>query len=169
MESPQRRLHALRVTMKPHDWTREAIRHRLDVDSREGAEQTWQPEWVEPVNLLARQVADRLGLVLASPPAAAEERVDPAAGAVHLRIGFADGTPLALARAVAVACSSRFPETWFRLEPLALIGGRFYRRERGYKLHLRPATDVHLPREVRGAIADLLPSRRQRKPHNLLP
>lgn len=150
--SPQRQLHALRVTVKPHDWTREAIQHRLAVDSHVGAEQTWHPEWADSLASAAQGAAERLriGLSLESGSAAA----DP--DGIHMAVRFAPGTPLAAARAVAVVCSSRLPDTWFRLEPLALLGGRFYRRERGYRLHLRPAGDIHIPREMRALVRDLL-------------
>src|SRR5687767_296622 len=121
--SPQRQLHALRVTVKPHDWTREAIRHRLATDGREGAEQAWRPEWAERVSQAAQEAAKRLKIeveVLEPSP----DEPGATAGA-HLRIRFAKGTPESLVRAVAVVCSSAAPETWFRLDRLAVLGGRF--------------------------------------------
>src|SRR5687767_115940 len=138
--SPQRQLHALRVTVKPHDWTRDAIRHRLAVDSRLGAEQSWRSEWAEVLAGAAAEAAQRLGFAVTVDLKPGSE--DPEGA--HLAIRFPAGTPLTAARAVAAVCSSRLPDTWFRLDRLALLGGRFYRRERGYRLHLRPTSDVHL-------------------------
>ena len=82
--------------------------------------------------------------------------VDGEAPAIHQRIRFSEETPPERGRAIALACSIALPDTWFLLKPLALFGGRFFRRERGYRLHLRPATDIHVPREVRTALSDLL-------------
>lgn len=170
--SPQRALHAQRVVIKPHDWTRQAIRHRLDVDDRAEAEQIWQPSWFELLRETAAEAAGRLGvdLQIESEPAGAvaqglsvgrEEAADSwqvlrVPEQVSARVKFAPDTPPVLARAVALACSARLPRTWFCMGRLALLGGEFWRRERGYRLHLRPVRDVHLPRQVRAKIRDLL-------------
>ncbi len=149
--SPQRALHALRVTVKPHDWTREAIRHRLSVDASGSAEQPWRVEWRQVAEGAIAAAAQRLGVKV--------RLACDADASVHLRAIFAEGTPEELARAVGVVLSSHLPETWFTLGRLALLRGQFWRRERGYGLHLRPAKDVHLPRAVRGSIRDLLGAR----------
>lgn len=173
--SPQRALHARRVVIKPHDWTREAIRHRLDVNDRADAEQVWRDEWIEVLRESATETAARLGLNIeidsepegaaaagdadvATDARAEAESTEPMRSPQHIcaRVRFAQDTPQALARAVALACSARLPRTWFCMGRLALLGGKFWRRERGYRLHLRPVRDVHLPREVRAKIRDLL-------------
>ena len=56
------------------------------------------------------------------------------------------------ATAFAVVLSQALPEQWLVFGRLYLRGGKFHRRERGFKLNLVPATNVHLPREVRAAI-----------------
>ena len=56
------------------------------------------------------------------------------------------------AHAFAVVVSSRLPGLWFVLGKLYVKGGRFFRRERGWKLNLVRANDVHLPRPMRQAI-----------------
>ena len=58
--------------------------------------------------------------------------------------------------ALALVLSQRLPDLWFVLDRLFVKAGRFYRRERGVKLNLVPATNVHLTRAVRGALRDLL-------------
>lgn len=161
--SPQRLLHARRAFIKPHDWTREAIRHRFAVDDRAAAEQMWQPQWFEVLRTTAQTAAGRLGTVLEveRAPEGVElmEVVSPVAEAtagVFARVRFEEAAPRQLARAIALACSTQLPRTWFRLGPLALLGGSFWRRERGYRLHLRRASDVHIPRQMRRTLGDLL-------------
>ena len=152
--SPQRRLHVLRAFIKPHDWTREAIQHRLDTDPVGSAEQAWAPEWGVTVLEVATEAACRLGV---------EVKQEPGAEAL-VRLSFAHGTSAGAVRAVAAACSLRLPQTWFLLGRLAVLDGRFWRLERGYKLNLRHAGDVHVPREARLALGDLL-----RRPTRLSP
>lgn len=146
--SPQRELHALRALVKPHHWTREAVRHRLATDATRSAEQAWEEAWRAPLLVRAREAAGRVGVAV--------EWTELGGDAAHACLRFAPGTPAPLARAVAAACSAGFPTTWFALGRLYLRGGRFWRRERGYKLNLRPAGDVHLPRGARAALRDLL-------------
>ena len=147
--SPQRRLHALRAFVKPHDWTREAVRHRIEADADGTMEQAWQPEFAEIALVAARAATERLGL--ATPHCQANPDTE-----TRFRLTLAEGIDPPFSRAVAVVCSRRLAATWWTLGDLALLDGRFWRRERGRKLHLRPAADVHLPRPVRAAIRDLL-------------
>ena len=58
------------------------------------------------------------------------------------------------AKGLAVLLSTRLPDTWFVFDRLFVKGGRFFRRERGYKLNLVEATNVHLTRAVRAAISE---------------
>ena len=60
------------------------------------------------------------------------------------------------AKGLALLVSSRLPHLWFIFGRLFLKGGRFYRRERGVKLNLVPATNVHLTRPVRAALRGML-------------
>ena len=145
--SPQRRLHALRAFVKPHDWTREAVRHRIEADADGSVEQPWQPAFRAVALAAATVAAERLGVAVA----VAEDDAN-----ARLRLAFDRDTAAELARAVGVVCSRRLPQTWWTLDALALLDGRFWRRERGRLLHLRPAADVHLPRDVRARVRDLL-------------
>ena len=58
------------------------------------------------------------------------------------------------AHALSVVVSSRLPDLWFVLGRLYVKGGAFFRRERGWKLNLVRANNVHLPRPMRDAIRD---------------
>ena len=153
LASPHRQLHVLRAFIKPHDWTREAIRHRLDVDADPAAEQPWRAGWELEFADAARAAAGRLGLAVTIDAAAGPGR--------HVAAGFAADAPADAVRAVAAACSARLPEVWMTLGSLHLRDGQFWRRERGRGLSLRRATDVHLPREIRAALRDLLARRRR--------
>ena len=144
--SPQRQLHALRAFVKPHDWTREAVRHRLETDADGSIEQEWRDGYAPLALAAASEAAGRLGVTF--------KKID--RGEARLRLRFSDATGEDLSRAVAVVCSSRLPRTWWTLGRLSLFGGRFWRRERGRLLHLRPAADVHLRRDIRAAVRDLL-------------
>ena len=62
----------------------------------------------------------------------------------------------AAGRAVAVALSIALPEHWLVMGRLFLRAGRFHRRRRGYRLELVPATDVHLPRDLRAKLRGLV-------------
>jgi hypothetical protein len=57
-----------------------------------------------------------------------------------------------LARATAIVLSQRLPATWFVVGRVFVRDGRFFRRERGYRLNLVEASNVHLPRAVRAAL-----------------
>lgn len=134
--APDYELGALMVLMKPKPHRKEAIAHR-------SAEQAWDAGLRRNVEA-ARQVAvDRLGY--------APELQFPDAGDYRLVLRVPPGDRLP-AMAFAVVLSQMLPETWLVFGRVFLRGGRFYRRERGFKLNLVPATNVHLPRELRAAI-----------------
>jgi hypothetical protein len=65
-------------------------------------------------------------------------------------------TQMPAARALAVLLSRRIPDVWLVLGRLFIVNGRFYRRQRGYKLRIVEATNVHLPRPLRAAVEALL-------------
>ena len=56
------------------------------------------------------------------------------------------------ALAVAILLSTAFPGLWIVVGRLFVRDGRFFRRARGVKLHLRPATNVHLPKPLRAGL-----------------
>jgi hypothetical protein len=78
-----------------------------------------------------------------------------AAGDYHFVAEVRD-VDIPLARAAAVLLSRRLPATWFVVGRIFVRDGRFFRRERGYKLNLVEATNVHLPRAVRAALRGVL-------------
>lgn len=102
---------------------------------------------------LARVVAGRLGVGVAvewpeGGDFLAVVRVDPATDEVY--------------RAMAAVLSSATPGLAWKLTVTGGLGslvvrdGRFFRRTRRTQLALSPARDVHLPREVRAAVSDLI-------------
>lgn len=136
--APDWELGALRALMKPP--ARGAIAHRP-------ALQDWPAGAVPAIRLACRDARERLGY---DPPLHF-----PAAGD-YAFAAEVDDASLDDARGFALLVSTRLPGLWFVLGRLFLKGGRFYRRARGVKLNLVPATDVHLTRTVRAALRDLL-------------
>lgn len=136
--SPEWELGALRALIKPQ--TKGAIIHR---DGR----QTWPADAEATVRRIAAVLEQRLVLPLE----------------IHLP---AEGEYFFLARipakrqtdglALAAALSAALPDLWFTYGRLYLRAGRFYRRERGVKLWLVEASNVHLPRELRAALRDVI-------------
>ena len=78
-----------------------------------------------------------------------------AAGDYHFIAEVSDAE-VPLARAAALMLSKRTPGMWFVVGRIFVRDGRFFRRERGYKLNLVEATNVHLPREVHGALRGVI-------------
>ena len=120
--------------MKPQ--RKGAILHRA-------AEQAWPPDAAERVDAARRPVRDRLGY--------GPRPHFPAAGDYHLVIEVPE-RELPHAMAFAVVLSEALPGVWLALGRLYVKDGRFFRRERGVRLNLVPASNVHLPREIRGAL-----------------
>ncbi len=148
--SPQRAVHEQRVLVKPHDWTRGAIVHRLKVDAGDPTyEQPWTPDVADALERAASEAARRLDVALRQAPPDADERL------AWLLPTIDDG----LARTIAACASAAAPDLWLTLaggRHLALRAGKFWRRERGKLLHYKPAPDVHLPRDLRAVVRDLL-------------
>lgn len=136
--APDWELAALRALMKPQAGG--AIAHRPAVQHwTDGAEQV--------VRAACRDALDRLGY---GPPLHFPRSGD------YSFAAEVDGASLDDAKGFALLVSTRLPALWFVFGRLFLKGGRFYRRERGVKLNLVPANDVHLTRAVRAALRDLL-------------
>ena len=135
--SPDWELGALRVLMKPHDWTRGAIEHRSPA-------QAWPGESARAVVEAARDaVRERLGF---DPPVHFPD------GGDFFFVAELAEADLDAGRALALAVSRRLPGLWLTLDRLFVRDRRFYRRERGFKFNLVEAANVHLPREVRGKL-----------------
>jgi hypothetical protein len=136
--APDWELGALRALMKPQ--TRGAIAHR-------NAAQPWDAGAVRSVERSARDASERIGF--------------------HAEIHFPlDGDYLFACEVERAACeeakgfvllaSTRLPELWWVIGRVFVKGGKFFRRARGFKLRLVPATNVHLTRPIRAALRDLL-------------
>jgi hypothetical protein len=135
--SPEWELSALRALVKPQ--TKTAIIHRS------GA-QRWPAEGDVVVQELVRVLGEQLNL-----------RPD-----VHCpkqgEYFFAARIPALRAmegRAMALALSTRLPNLWLVYGKLFLHAGKFYRRERGFKLNLVAASNVHLTRALRNMLQAL--------------
>ena len=151
--SPQRAAHERRVLVKPHDWTRAAVAHRMRLDAGDPAfEQPWDDRRRRRVAEACRAAAGRLSLDLHDLIDAGAADAADAHFAVRLPLG-----PLAAASLAVAACASAAsPGTWVQIGKLAARDARFFRREHGRLLNYRPAPDVHLSRDVRSAVRDLL-------------
>ena len=110
-------------------------------------QQPWPGRARDALADVRRVVAERLGYELAVHAGAA--------GDYHF-VAEVRESDVPLARAAAVLLSRRLPATWFVVGRIFVRDGQFFRRERGYKLNLVEATNVHLPRAVRGALRGVL-------------
>ena len=61
-----------------------------------------------------------------------------------------------MTRTVAACCSGLRPGLWLTLGRLAVRDTTFWRLGRGMNADYHPARDVHLPRDVRARVRDLL-------------
>lgn len=124
--------------MKPQ--TRRAIENR-------SAFQPWGRTAVPTIVEAHAAVSERLGFSL--------DLHFPRAGDYFLT---ADVDPAACeeAKGLTLVLSTRLPNAWFVLGKLFIKNGVFYRRARGVKLFLVPASNVHLTRPIRAALRDLL-------------
>jgi hypothetical protein len=136
--APDWELGALRALMKPQ--TRGAIAHRK-------AGQAWSGSGVSVVEQSQADARDRLGF---APDVRFAEAGD---------YFFTAEVPRAAceeAKGFAVLLSTRLPGVWLVLGRVFVKDGRFFRRERGIKLNLVPATNVHLTRPIRAALRGLI-------------
>lgn len=133
--SPEWELDAFHALIKPRP-ERAAL---LKAEPR----QAWPARARATLEEVRRVVAERLGYELIV-------HAD-AAGDYHFIAEVAE-SDVPLARAAAVMLSKRLPATWFVVGRVFVRDGRFFRRERGYRLNLVEATNVHVPRAVRAAL-----------------
>ncbi len=129
--SPEWELGALRALMKPQ--AIRAVEHRSPL-------QPWPADAAARVESARRLIADRLDYhpLLALPPE----------GEYFLAMAVAhESVPEATALALHLSLS--LPDVWIVFGRLFLKGGRFFRRQRGVKLNLVPATNIHLTRAIR--------------------
>ena len=133
--SPEWELHAFRALIKPQ--ARGPILHRE-------AGQAWSDNAERIVLDVASDIERRLGFrtELHFPPQGD-----------YFMVGDVPDVEIESARAMAVVLSKRLSDTWFVVGRLFTLNGQFFRRARGYRLELAPATNVHLPRAIRAAIA----------------
>jgi hypothetical protein len=150
--SPEWELDAFHALIKPRP-ERAAL---LKAEPR----QAWPAKARMTLEEVLRVVGERLGY---EPTVHADAKGD-----YHFVAEVAD-VDVPLARAAAILLSQRLPATWFVVGRVFVRDGRFFRRERGYRLNLVEATNVHLPRAVRAALGGYLTtnrstsSRRERK------
>jgi hypothetical protein len=135
--SPEWELNALSILMKPKEHTKGAIRHRP-------AEQPWPAHARAELDRSLQLVREKLELVL---PVQIPDAGD------YWMIAEVPAKNVEEAKALAVVLSQRLPDLWFVFDRLFVKNGTFHRRERGYKLNLVEATNVHLTRAIRAALA----------------
>jgi secondary thiamine-phosphate synthase enzyme len=133
--SPERELAAIRALIKPQEGA--ALRHRID-----SGEQALPPGGADRVRQVAAAAATHLGLGL-------DVHLPPAGEYLALAQCPFEALPTGLA--VALMLSHELPGLWVVAGRLYVRDGAFFRRERGVKLNLRPAANVHLSKPVRAA------------------
>lgn len=138
--SPEWELGAFHALIKPRP-------ERAGFIQRTKPQQPWNRHAAEVLNDVCRIVAERLEYEPAL-------HVSPA-GDYHF-VAEVTEADIPLARAMSLLLSRRLSGTWFVVGKVFVKDGRFFRRERGYKLNLVEATNVHLPRDIRGALRGVL-------------
>lgn len=133
--SPERELAVIQALIKPQ--TGRSLRHQIDT-----GEQAWPADAAERIGRVTAAAARHLHLhlTLHQPPE----------GEFHA-IGRSSPNVRPAALAAALLLSHMFPGVWIVFDRLFIRDGNFYRRERGVKLNLRPASNVHLTRQLRAA------------------
>jgi hypothetical protein len=130
-------LHAL---IKPKPQTRGAVEHRDGM-------QHWPADGPSKVQKIIEVIEEQFGLHIEMHCPDHGEYFAAASVPARRRL---EG--LALATALSIA----MPDLWFVYGRLFLQAGKYFRRERGFKLWLVEATNVHLPREMRAALRGIL-------------
>jgi len=136
--SPQWELAALRALIKPQ--TRGAIEHT-------SPEQRWPSGGEAAVRRICPELAERLVLKL--------EPHFPGDGD-YLMVLQLPGDRWGEALAVAKVLSTRLPGCWLTIGRVFVRDGRFFNRERGYKLTLRESSHHRVPRAMAAEVRDLI-------------
>ncbi len=136
--APDWELAALRALMKPQ--LRGAIENRP-------AGQVWS---VTAEKVLRSVCCDVRGRLRYEPPLHFPKSGD------YFFVTDVENASVEEAKGFARVVSKRLPGLWFVFGRLFIKAGVFYRRERGIKLNLVVATNVHLTRPMRAALRDLL-------------
>jgi hypothetical protein len=135
--SPDWELAALQALIKPQK--RGPILHRA-------AEQVMPRDWRQIVETTSESLRETLAFAL--------DFHCPTSGDYWFAAQI-DPAETALARATAVALSQRLPGVWLTVGKLFVRDGQFFRRQFGTKLHLVPAANIHLPRDLRAMLRKL--------------
>jgi hypothetical protein len=138
--SPEWELAVVDALMRPKVHTKGKVEHRR-------GEQPWPADAERRARAIVDEVERRLNVrwAIAYPPIGE-----------YLLVGEAPRGYEEQTKALAVALSTTFVEQWFVLGRLFVKGGRFYRRRFGYRMEVVPATNVHLPRELRASMKGLI-------------
>jgi len=134
--SPEWELNSLRSLMKPKGYM-----------VHQPHKQSWPRNATKVIEQTIADARERLGV---------EPKVHHKPDGEYFFAAELDSADEDAARAFAIVLSSRLPKLWFVLDRLLIKNGRFFRRENGFKLFIVQATNVHLPRAMRAAIADLI-------------
>jgi hypothetical protein len=129
-------LAALGALMKPKERTKGTLRHRR-------AEQPWPAEAEAALGAALTHIRERTGFDL---PVHLPEAGD------YRMIAQVPAANVEEAKGLAAVLSASLPDLWFVLDRLFVKDGTFYRRERGHKLNLVEAANVHLTRAIRSAL-----------------
>jgi hypothetical protein len=138
--SPEWEFNAYHALMKPNERTKGKIEHRE-------AHQIWPAGGEEVVAATVKEFGERIGF--------APDVYQAEGGDYLFAIPF-DTARLEEAKALAAVITRRLPGIWLTFDRLLVKEGRFFRRAKGYKLRIIPATNVHVRREVRAALKGIL-------------
>ena len=136
--SPEWELGALAALIKPQ--LKGAILHQA-------AEQKLPPDASQRVRRMVDAVTEKIGYlpVVHWPPAGD-----------YLFAVEVTPNELPEAKGLALVLSIGLPGVWLVFGRIFLRDGKFFRRERGFKLNLVPAPNVHLSRPIRAALSGVL-------------
>jgi len=123
--------------MKPQ--TRGAIEHTAP-------EQKWPADAERDVREISERLAEVLGIPI--------EPHFPAGDEFYMVITL-PGTAWYESLAAARALSGIVPGCWFTLGRVFIRDGKFFNRERGYKLNLRPSKHHRVPRSIAAKVRNL--------------
>jgi hypothetical protein len=143
--SPERELAVIRALLKPQ--LRTALENQI-----ENGEQKWPRDGARRLLAAAQIARSRLGL---------DADFHAPANGEFFAVASVSPANQPSALAAALLLSRFFPGTWIIVGRLYVRDGGFFRRQRGVKLRLRPATNIHLSRPLRATLNEIL------RAHNL--